>query len=70
MMVNGQRVPVLGRVCMDMCMIDVTDVPEVAVEDVVTIFGPELPLEEKADTVGTIQYEMLCGISRRVPRVY
>ncbi len=70
MMVNGQRVPVLGRVCMDMCMIDVTDVPEVEVEDVVTIFGPELPLEEKADTVGTIQYEMLCGISRRVPRVY
>lgn len=70
MLVNDQRVPVLGRVCMDMCMVDVTDLPEVAVNDVVTVFGPEIPLEEKADTVGTIQYEMLCGVSRRVPRVY
>ena len=70
MLVNGCRVPVLGRVCMDMCMVDVTDIPNVAIGDIVTVFGPELPLEEKADTVGTIQYEMLCGVSRRVPRVY
>ena len=70
MLVNGCRVSVLGRVCMDMCMVDVTDIPDVAIGDVVTVFGPELPLEEKADTVGTIQYEMLCGVSRRVPRVY
>jgi len=70
MLLHGQRVPVLGRVCMDMCMVDVTDLTEVAVGDEVTVFGPELPLEEKADTVGTIQYEMLCGVSRRVPRVY
>ena len=70
MLVNGSRVPVLGRVCMDMCMVDVTDIPDVAIGDVVTVFGPDLPLEEKADTVGTIQYEMLCGVSRRVPRVY
>lgn len=70
MLVHERLVPVLGRVCMDMCMVDVTDLPEVAVGDVVTVFGPEIPLEEKADTVGTIQYEMLCGVSRRVPRVY
>lgn len=70
MLVHNQRVPVLGRVCMDMCMVDVTDVPEAAVGDVATVFGPDIPLEEKADTIGTIQYEMLCGVSRRVPRVY
>lgn len=69
-MIHGQRVPVLGRVCMDMCMVDVTDLSDVTVGDEVTVFGPELPLEEKADTVGTIQYELLCGIAPRVPRVY
>lgn len=70
MLVHGQRVPILGRVCMDMCMVDVTDLPAVEVGDEVTVFGPELPLEEKADTVGTIQYELLCGVAPRVPRVY
>lgn len=70
MLVRGRRVPVLGRICMDMCMVDVTDVPDARAGDEVTVFGSELPLEEKADTVGTIQYEMLCGVSRRVPRVY
>ncbi|MGN0968300.1 MAG: alanine racemase, partial [Oscillospiraceae bacterium] len=70
MLVRGQRVPVLGRVCMDMCMVDVTNLPVVEVGDEVTVFGPELPLEEKADAVGTIQYELLCGVAPRVPRVY
>ena len=70
MLVLGQRVPILGRVCMDLCMVDVTDLPAVKVGDEVTVFGPELPLEEKADTVGTIQYELLCGVAPRVPRVY
>lgn len=69
-LVHGVRAPILGRVCMDLCMVDVTDIADVHVGDEVTVFGPELPLEEKADAVGTIQYEMLCGISRRVPRVY
>ncbi|MGN1003956.1 MAG: alanine racemase [Oscillospiraceae bacterium] len=70
MLVHGKRVPILGRVCMDMCMVDVTDLPTVEVGDEVTVFGSELPLEEKADTVGTIQYELLCGVAPRVPRVY
>lgn len=70
MLVCGQRVPIVGRVCMDMCMVDVTDLLDVKVGDEVIVFGPDLPLEEKADTIGTIQYEMLCGVSRRVPRVY
>ena len=69
-LVHGVRAPILGRVCMDLCMVDVTDISDVQIGDEVTVFGPELPLEEKADVVGTIQYEMLCGISRRVPRVY
>lgn len=69
-LVNGRRAPILGRVCMDMCMVDVTDMPDVHVGGEVTVFGPELPLEEKADTVGTIQYELLCGVAPRVPRVY
>lgn len=70
MLVHGQRVPILGRVCMDMCMVDVTDLPAVQTGDVATVFGPELPLEEKADMAGTIQYELLCGVAPRVPRVY
>ena len=70
MLIHGQRVPILGRVCMDMCMVDVTDLPEVRPGDEVVVFGPELPLEEKADTVGTIQYELLCGVAPRIPRVY
>jgi alanine racemase len=59
---------------MDMCMLDVTDVPDVKVGDVATLFGQDgdafLPLEEQADTLGTIQYELLCSVSPRVPRVY
>lgn len=69
-LVKGQRVRQIGRVCMDMCMIDVTDLPEVQVGEEVTIFGDGLPLQEKADTVGTITYEMLCDVAPRVPRVY
>lgn len=70
MLVHGKRVPQIGRVCMDMCMLDVTDVPGVQVGDEVTVFGKDLPIEEKADAVGTITYELLCAVSRRVPRVY
>ena len=69
-LVRGQRCPILGRVCMDLCMVDVTDVKGVAEGDEVLLWGDELPMEEKAQTVGTITYELLCHISRRVPRVY
>ena len=67
---QGQRVRQIGRVCMDMCMIDVTDLPGVKIGDVVTIFGAEGLLQEKEDTVGTITYEMLCAVAPRVPRIY
>ncbi len=70
MLVRGERVRQIGRVCMDMCMLDVTDLPEVEIGDVVTVFGDGLPLQEKAATLGTITYELVCDIAPRVPRVY
>lgn len=65
---HGQRVPILGRICMDMCMVDVTDLPQVRPGDVATLFGPGKPIEEAADLLGTIQYELLCHVLPRVPR--
>ncbi|HIS51706.1 MAG TPA: alanine racemase [Candidatus Onthomonas avicola] len=70
MLVHGRRARQIGRVCMDMCMLDVTGIPDVRVGDVVTVFGDGIPLEEKADTLGTITYELLCAVSPRVKRVY
>ena len=67
---DGVRVPIVGRVCMDMCMADVTDLPRAAEGDVAAIFGPGKPVEEAAALVGTIQYELLCGVSPRIPRIY
>ncbi len=74
MLVQGRRVPIVGRVCMDMSMVDVTDVPNVAEGDEVMVIGrqgdAEITAEEVAELCGTISYEILCGISARVPRVY
>ena len=69
-LVHGQRVRQVGRLCMDMCMLDVTDVPGVRVGDVATLFGRELTAAEQAEKAGTIPYELLCAMSQRVPRVY
>ena len=70
--VNGTPCPVLGKICMDQTMIDVTDLKDVAVGTQVIIFGGDaaMTLRGLADAVGTIPYEILTGISRRVPRVY
>lgn len=65
----GHRCPIVGRVCMDMCMADVTGLT-VRPGDAAEVFGEALPVEEWADRVGTIQYELLCAVSRRVPREY
>ena len=62
--------PQRGRICMDMCMIDLTDLPEVDVGDEVEVFGPHNPVEELAALAGTIPYELTCAVSKRVPRVY
>ena len=73
-LVHGVRCPIIGRVCMDQFMIDVTHVPEAAVGDTVTIFGrdgdDEITADDVADRIGTIGYEVTCLITPRVPRVY
>ena len=73
-LVRGQRCPIIGRVCMDQFMIDVTGVPEAQVGDTVTIFGrdgdEEITADDVADLIGTIGYEVTCLITPRVPRVY
>ncbi len=69
LMVGGRLVPVIGNVCMDMCILDVTGL-DLAEGDEVIVFGPERPLQNLADEMGTIPYEVLSGLSRRVKRVY
>ena len=69
-LLHGKRAPQVGRICMDMCMVDVTDIPEVQPGDVATIFGRDLSVAEQADKAGTIPYELLCAMSQRVQRVY
>ena len=67
--VNGRQAPYVGNICMDVCMIDVTDIP-CQEGDKVEIFGPQLPVTQLAQWLGTIPYEVMTGISTRVKRVY
>ena len=60
----------VGRICMDMCMIDVTDLPQLKTGDEVEIFGEHILCETDAKLCGTISYELLCAVSKRVPRYY
>lgn len=69
-LIRGKHAPIVGRVCMDQFCVDVTDIPDAVMGDVVTIFGPGLPVEEVAAAAQTINYEIVCGITKRVPRVY
>ena len=71
---RGKLVPVIGRICMDMCMLDVSEVPDAKPGDIVTIFGYDddgtlVPCERLAAAQGTINYELLCQISKRIPRI-
>ena len=70
MWVNGKLVPVIGSICMDMTMIDVTDIEDVQEGDEVIVFGKELPVQQLAEWAGTIPYEIMTSISQRVKRVY
>lgn len=71
MLVGGEHAPIIGKVCMDQIMLDVTDIPDVKVGDEVTVFGGrELPMELVADWSDTICYEIICNVSPRVPREY
>ena len=73
-LIHGQYAPILGRICMDQMMVDVTEISDVQVEDVVTLVGMDgdkiIPIEEIADPSSRFNYEMLCNIGQRVPRVY
>lgn len=69
--VCGKRAPIAGRVCMDQFMIDITDIPEAQMGDLCTLFGSEtLTADEVAGWANTINYEVVCLVSKRVPRVY
>jgi len=70
-LIKGQRAPLVGRVCMDQCMIDVTKIAGVVPGDEALLFGgAELPVEEIAKHMGTINYEIVCMVGKRVPRLY
>jgi alanine racemase len=68
-LIHGQRVPLVGRVSMDLMTIDLRSLPNAKVGDEVTLWGPELPVEEIAAAAGTISYELTCSITRRVRAV-
>jgi len=70
MMVNGKPAPVIGAVCMDMTMLDVTGIPHVREADEVTVFGGGVPVQQVAAWAATIPYEIMTGVSQRVKRVY
>jgi len=74
MLVKGRRAPIIGRVCMDLLMLDVTGIDDVKDGDVATVFGHDgsasLPVETVAELAETIHYEIICQVGRRVPRAY
>lgn len=73
-LIHGKKAPILGRVCMDQFMVDVTKIPEAEIGDEVTLFGEDngayLSVDELGALSGRFNYEFLCGINKRVPRVY
>lgn len=72
--IQGKLAPIVGRICMDMCMVDVSDIPEVAPGDEVIIYSRDKQLgqsvEDGAQMLHTISYELLCALSKRIPRIY
>ena len=73
-LIQGKRVPILGRVCMDQFMVDVTDVPDVVVGTEVTLLGRDgdeiITAEEIGDLSGRFNYEFVCCLGKRIPRIY
>ena len=73
-LIRGKKAPILGRICMDQLMVDVTDIPEAAPEDVAVLLGESgtasICVEEIAEACQSFPYEFICGISRRVSRIY
>jgi alanine racemase len=70
LMIHGEIAPLVGNICMDYCMVDVSQIAEAAVGDEVIIYGKEHPVEQFAEAMGTINYEVLCLLHKRIPRVY
>jgi len=68
--IKGQRAKIIGTVCMDQCMIDISHISGVKIGDEVLLYGIELPIEEIAEKIGTINYEITCMITMRVPKLY
>ena len=73
-LIHGKRAAILGRICMDQFMVDVTDIPDVQEDDEVTLLGSDgaecITMEELAEKSGGFHYEMICDIGKRIPRVY
>ncbi len=73
-LIQGRFAPIVGLICMDLTLVDITDIPEAKVGDEVVLFGRQgeacISVEEVAQWAGTIPYEILCGVSSRVPRIY
>ena len=73
-LIRGKKAPILGRICMDQMMVDVTDIPGVELDDTVTLVGRDggetITVEQIAAAADSFNYEFICGISRRVPRIY
>ena len=73
-LIRGKKAPILGRVCMDQMMVDVTDIPDVTPRDQVVLVGrsgdEEITMEQISAAADSFNYEFVCGISRRVPRIY
>ncbi|MDR1905869.1 MAG: alanine racemase, partial [Clostridiales bacterium] len=72
--INGEYAPILGRVCMDQFMVDVTDIPNVDIGTQAVIIGEQngkkITVEELADAAYSFNYEFVCGVGQRVPRIY
>lgn len=73
-LINGRKAPILGRICMDQFMVDITDIPDVKVEDMATIIGNDrdqfISVDELGELSGRFPYEFVCDLGKRIPRVY
>ncbi len=69
-LIKGRRAPIIGNICMDMCMVDASNVEDVQPGDEVILFGEDLPVEEIATKIGTIVNEVVAAVNKRVPRIY
>ena len=73
-LIRGKKAPIVGRVCMDQTMVDITEIPDVEMEDVVTLIGQDgserISVEDMADLSGSFNYEFVCDVGQRVKRVY